>query len=406
MTARIADLPKPSHRAAALIEARNLKMARSQHAYVRGSTTRFYDWLEHSKGKLPAGPSIWICGDCHIGNLGPLADQRGRVEIQIRDLDQTVIGNPAHDLIRLGLSLASAARGSDLPGVATAHMLEELTQGYEAALAGDFDAEDGEKRGPKAVRGVLRHALKRKWKHLATERLEDVTPNIPLGKHFWTLAHEERRALEALFAEDAVREMLTLFKGRPGKAEVELVDAAYWMKGCSSLGRLRYAALLRVGAKDGDGPGELCLVDLKEAAPAAAPRDPEATMPRDNARRVVAGARALSPNLGDRMLALRLLDKPVVMRELTPQDLKIEIDRLTRREAMSVARYLAGVVGTAHGRQLDAGTRAAWLAELAGARSKGLDAPGWLWTSVVDLVAAHEAAYLDHCRRVAMAEAA
>jgi uncharacterized protein (DUF2252 family) len=397
--------PQPRHRAAALIEARNLKMARSQHAYVRGSTTRFYEWLEQSSGKLPAGPSIWICGDCHIGNLGPLADQRGRVEIQIRDLDQTVIGNPAHDLIRLGLSLASAARGSDLPGVATAHMLEELTQGYEAALAGDFDAEDGETRGPKAVRGVLRHALKRKWKHLAAERLEDVKPTIPLGKHFWCLTHEERHALEALFAEDAAREMLTLFKGRPGKAEIELVDAAYWMKGCSSLGRLRYAALLRVGA-DGDGPGELCLVDLKEAAAAAAPRDPEATMPRDNARRVVAGARALSPNLGDRMLALRLLDKAVVMRELTPQDLKIEIDRLTRREAMSVARYLAGVVGTAHGRQMDAEMRASWLAELSRARGKGLDAPSWLWSSVVELVAAHEAAYLDHCRKVAMAEAA
>jgi uncharacterized protein (DUF2252 family) len=48
--------------------------------------------------------------------MGPLADAKGRVDIQIRDLDQTVIGNPAHDLIRLGLSLASAARGSDLPG--------------------------------------------------------------------------------------------------------------------------------------------------------------------------------------------------------------------------------------------------------------------------------------------------
>jgi len=35
--------------------------------------------------------------------------------IQIRDLDQTVIGNPAHDSVRLGLWLASAARGSD-PG--------------------------------------------------------------------------------------------------------------------------------------------------------------------------------------------------------------------------------------------------------------------------------------------------
>ncbi|MGL1166926.1 DUF2252 family protein, partial [Vibrio parahaemolyticus] len=90
------------------------------HAYVRGNTVRFYEWLDASGGRLPAGPSIWICGDCHLGNLGPLADARGRVDIQIRDLDQTVIGNPSHDLIRLGLSLASAARGSDLPGVFTA----------------------------------------------------------------------------------------------------------------------------------------------------------------------------------------------------------------------------------------------------------------------------------------------
>jgi len=83
---------------------------------------------------MPGGPSIWICGDCHVGNLGPIAHSSGRVDIQIRDLDQTVIGNPAHDLIRLGLSLASAARGSDLPGVTTAKMMEQLIEGYELAL--------------------------------------------------------------------------------------------------------------------------------------------------------------------------------------------------------------------------------------------------------------------------------
>jgi uncharacterized protein (DUF2252 family) len=33
------------------------------------------------------------------------------------------------------------------------------------------------------------------------------------------------------------------------------------------------------------------------------------------------------------------------------------------------------------------------------------DAPSWLWNSVVDLVAAHEAAYLNHCRRYAIVEA-
>jgi uncharacterized protein (DUF2252 family) len=45
-----------------------------------------------------------------------------------------VIGNPNHDLIRLALSLSSAARGSDLPGVTTAHMLEQMMIGYQRAF--------------------------------------------------------------------------------------------------------------------------------------------------------------------------------------------------------------------------------------------------------------------------------
>jgi len=397
------DHPRPNARADVLTRARNLKMARSAHAYVRGSTAKFYEWLQDSDSSLPAGPSVWICGDCHVGNLGPLADAKGRVAIQIRDLDQTVIGNPAHDLIRLGLSLASAARGSDLPGVTTARMLEELITGYEQALGGDFDKHEGPSHRPKAVQAVLEQALRRRWRHLAEERIEDIKPTIPLGKHFWALTEQERRELETLCQGDAVRSLVTALKDRAGEDPIELVDAAYWMKGCSSLGRLRYAALLRVG---GGKDAPLCLVDLKEGVTAAAPRRADAKMPRDNAARVVAGARALSPNLGQRMAAARLLDRPVVMRELTPQDLKIEIDQLTRDEAMSVARYLAGVVGYAHGRQMDAPTRRAWLDDLARGRTTTLDAPSWLWSSVVELVALHEAAYLEHCRRYALAEAA
>jgi uncharacterized protein (DUF2252 family) len=48
---------------------------------------------------------------------------------------------------------------------------------------------------------------------------------------------------------------------------------------------------------------------------------------------------------------------------------------------------------------MDAGTRRGWVAELTRNRSKTLDAPSWLWLSVVELIASHEAAYLDHCRR-------
>jgi uncharacterized protein (DUF2252 family) len=70
---------------------------------------------------------------------------------------------------------------------------------------------------------------------------------------------------------------------------------------------------------------------------------------------------------------------------------------------MKVARYLASVVGIAHGRQMDAALQKRWRKELGGNRSKTLDAPSWLWSSVVALVASHEAAYLDHCRRYAAA---
>src|ERR1700678_4084609 len=122
-----ADICKPEDREAVLTERRRMKMAFSAHSYVRGSTLKFYEWLGSSAARsLPQGPPVWICGDCHLGNLGPVADAKGRVQIQIRDLDQTVFGNPAHDLVRLGLSLAMAARGSNLPGITTACMLESM----------------------------------------------------------------------------------------------------------------------------------------------------------------------------------------------------------------------------------------------------------------------------------------
>ena len=185
--------------------------------------------------------------------------------------------------------------------------------------------------------------------------------------------------------------------------EVSLIDAAYWMKGCSSLGTQRFAALVELRRAD---RRDYALVDLKEAVAAAAPAAPKVSMPADHAERVVAGARALSPNLGLRMLATTVLGKPMVARELAPQDLKIEVDQFTTGEAVAAARYLAYVVGHAHARQMPAAERKAWRADLEGRRPAKLDAPSWLWSSVVDLSASHEIGYLEHCRKFAMAEAA
>jgi uncharacterized protein (DUF2252 family) len=246
----------------------------------------------------------------------------------------------------------------------------------------------------------MKRAVRRKWADLAKERIEDTHPTIPLGKRFWPLTRQEKTEIAELFEGEEVRSLVKALRSRKSGARVEVLDAAYWVKGCSSLGRLRYAVLLGVG-RDHSEEGALCLMDIKEAAQAAAPRHARARMSRDNAARIVEGARHLSPALGDRMLAARLLERAVVLRELRPQDLKLEIDRLTREEAMKAARFLAVVVGKAHARQLDASGRRKWRDQLRRNRSSTLDAPSWLWSSIVELVAIHESAYLEHCRRYA-----
>lgn len=276
-------IPAPDKRHEILLARRNQKMARSPHAYVRGNTTKYYEWLNSQHGHtLPHGPAIWICGDCHLGNLGPLADADGKVDVQIRDFDQTLIGNPVHDLVRLALSLAEAARGSSLPGVVTAHMLEHLMEGYEQALGTGKKLVSVQK--PDLIKVAMRGADRRSWKALAKERIVNTKPNIPLGKNFWSLSKSEKNSIAQLFEIPEMLELVTTLKSRNDDAKVDVLDAAYWVKGCSSLGRLRYAVLVQVGRAD------YCLIDIKEAVHAAAPQYPRVSMPRDNARRVVQGA--------------------------------------------------------------------------------------------------------------------
>jgi uncharacterized protein (DUF2252 family) len=173
------------------------------------------------------------------------------------------------------------------------------------------------------------------------------------------------------------------------------------MKGCSSLGRLRYAVVLGIGDPPYTSEG-LCLMDIKEATQAAAPRYSRVRMPRDNAERIVEGARHLAPNLGQRMLAATMLGRAVFLRELLPQDLQLEIAHLTREEAIKAAWFLAAVVWSGPRPADGCAREKKWQEELKRNRTAKLDAPSWLWTSVVELLVSHEGEYLEHCCKYAM----
>ena len=65
-------------------------MAESAHAYVRGSTVRFHEWLDRSdRCQVPDGPPAWMCGDCHAGSLGPVASADGRLAMEVAEFLST-----------------------------------------------------------------------------------------------------------------------------------------------------------------------------------------------------------------------------------------------------------------------------------------------------------------------------
>ncbi|MCC2666094.1 MAG: hypothetical protein K0S63_10 [Gammaproteobacteria bacterium] len=387
--------PQPAERNAVLIKHRNNKMAKSAHAYMRGATDNFYEWLQTvSPDKLPEGPPIWICGDCHIGNLGPVADKEGKVEFLIRDFDQTVIGNPAHDLIRLGLSLAFTARGSNLPGILTAHMLKALMNGYTTHL---LEGEEIKTKMPAVIKAALKTARKRTWKELFKERLTDTSPTIPFGKKYWPVTHKEARDISAIFTKENAINLVNRIRSKASDNQLEVSDSAVWVKGCSSLGLMRYAVLLSIKDRK-TSESEFCLMDIKEAVGTKARQYSDTKMPVVNAKRVIDGARHLSPYLGERMIATQVLGHSVFVRELRPQDIKLKINSFRPKEALEVANYFGATLGRAHGRQMNADTRQQWCRDAIRYRlNDGIQS--WLWRCTVELVALHEAAYLEHCRR-------
>jgi hypothetical protein len=88
-------------------------------------------------------------------------------------------------------------------------MREEMIDDYESAMTARGDRSPRNGAAPAPVRRVLDQAIKRKWRHLAEGRIEDVTPVIPRGKKFWPLTSEEKKEIGPRFEKPSVRSMIT-----------------------------------------------------------------------------------------------------------------------------------------------------------------------------------------------------
>ena len=123
----------------------------------------------------------------------------------------------------------------------------------------------------------------------------------------------------------AVQQLVTQLDSREDGSDVRLLDAAYWVKGCSSLGLFRAALLIEVRARKKQRM--LSLLDVNQAVASLAPAS--GPTPEVPAERVLTGAQNVAPALSARMATARVLEHSVLVRELVPQDLTVELDQIS-----------------------------------------------------------------------------
>ena len=243
MNARKTTIPKtPAARADALRQLKEQKTAANAHAFVRAAPKLFYEELEGKKhDALVEGPVVWISGDCHVENLGAVADARGTASIEMNDFDESVRNNPVFDVLRLSLSVSMACRAAGLSGLDVQSTVTAITEGYVGAHAQRGADQPFEVAvAPKRIQEMFDEAIARSQKHLLAKRAagtKKARRYFPLGPKYWPLTKGEKAAIAKLLTEPAVRAVVTTMAGRHQDAIIDLVDCAFRIAGTSSLGR-------------------------------------------------------------------------------------------------------------------------------------------------------------------------
>ncbi len=355
-----------------LLARKRARMARSPHAFLRGSAGLFDRMLTLSPDLMGGPPGGgWIVGDLHVENFGAFrgetaarAKRRDRVVFDLNDLDLAVVGPWRYDLARLTTSLLLAARERGLDGDGTVRVARAALTSWRDAVFGD-----GPTPAPPAyIQRLVEKVGARTHGSMLADRTTVVRGRrrFTRGERYGDLSDERVEKITRAFA----RYLAALpDEHRPGGDEGSVVDVAFRVAGTGSLGVLRAAVLTR--GRGGDGEW---IFDLKETL------DPPAlkgvTIPAtEPAERVVAAMRGCLEVVPRMLGTTRVGRRSMLVRRLSPQEDKVDVADVDAGELAGVAQHLGAVTARAHLRGRDGAAGRAWSdAELDGvlARSTAL----------------------------------
>lgn len=377
-----------------VLERKRRRMSASPLAFLRGSAPLFYEVLR-DRGELDDGPpgDGSVVGDAHLENFGAYtpervggeSSERRRAVFDLNDFDEAAIGPFHWDVSRLAASLILGSRELGVDGITALELCRSLIDGYVAVAFAQVPLPPC----PRPVTRLIEQAQNRSRKDLLDARTDALGPSrrFQIGPRYLALPDGYRPELSGVLAK-YVQSLEP--SERPRSEQLDVVDSAFRVAGTGSLGALRIAVLV-VGKGGADGG---FLFDLKEQLPSSASRAISGQA-EPSAEAVVSAWRTCLAEwprqLGSSSLRTPSGEtKSLIVRRLTPQEDKLELESLERQSLPELATYLGSLLGRAHARGAEALGRplpAPW--------SK--DDRDALLARAVSLAGLHEATYLAYC---------
>ncbi len=343
-------------------------MAASPFGFLRGAAKLFFEMLRQfpdlSEG--PRGEGV-VVGDLHMANFGAYEIDVGaehRLVFGLNDFDEAEIAPHRFDVLRaltsillgrheLGLSMHEALRCADA-----------FVRGYLGPVA---------RRPPPVVTALLRRAAGRSTDDLLSTRLTR-RGGFRFGLRYQPLSGAILKTLPAVLE----RFRLSLDPATRPPAECFVPRAAaFRIAGTGSVGRFRMAVLCT-------GKRAPWLLDLKAQPSRGAPAERETGGSIPGAARVLdAVTRCLEgrPRLAG---TSSIAGTSLYVRRLTPEEDKLDLTQLRRKDLTELFPYLGAITGVAHRRgQTSKGKLQPWTRR---AREKAL-------AQATELAGLHEGIY-------------
>lgn len=310
------------------------EMCKSSFSFFRGSGHLFWEDLDARKGAIPAGPTVWACGDLHLENFGSFQGDNGLSYFDLNDFDEAALGPASWELARFVASVYVAAPALGFTRANANELVKSFLEAYRTAL-GHGKAHLVERD---TATGMVKTLLDQVKKRQRTQLVESRTSwkkgrrHLRIdGKH--TLpATDDQRA-------DVARWLDKFARSQSDPSFFKILDVARRVAGVGSLGLTRYVVLVR-----GDGSsGGNAIIDAKWPAPSSLAKFERIRQPRWKSEpdRVVAIQRRMQGTAPALLDAVTIGSGGYVLRELQPSK-----DRLTLKDARGRPGRFRSVIAT------------------------------------------------------------